>query len=243
MSRRDSNDSNNHSRDHTQGPPSSPSHGRTERQYHPIFAPNIPIFTTVGVNGPTPMPGMLTIICTPLTQPSDEQQRAQPERAEHTMMLAVIRVVTSGIPLNAVHSQEEMDQIITRLREAEGNTGGAPPASEAAIAKLEVREIGEAMLGSCEDDKPRCTICIEDMCKGEKASVLPCNHFFHGECVTPWLKKHNTCPVCRRSIEQEETNATDKMTGVQGESAVAADATATRESRDQDGDVRMAGCF
>ncbi|KAH8754799.1 hypothetical protein F5883DRAFT_572427 [Diaporthe sp. PMI_573] len=36
---------------------------------------------------------------------------------------------------------------------------------------------------------------------GEEVTVLPCKHWFHGECVVSWLKMHNTCPICRASIE------------------------------------------
>jgi len=105
--------------------------------------------------------------------------------------------------LDAVYSQEAFDRIITQLREANANAGGAPPASQSAIDKLQTKEVDDEMLGASEDNKPKCVICVDEMVKGEKASVLPCNHFFHGECVTPWLKQHNTCPVCRRSIEEE----------------------------------------
>ncbi|KAK4455090.1 hypothetical protein QBC34DRAFT_391543 [Podospora aff. communis PSN243] len=101
---------------------------------------------------------------------------------------------------DAVYSQEALDRIISQLREQAG-PGGAPPASQAAIDKLEVRELDEKMLGG--ESKSRCVICVDEMSVGEKASVLPCSHFFHGECVTPWLKQHNTCPVCRRSVEPE----------------------------------------
>ncbi|KAK0639193.1 hypothetical protein B0T16DRAFT_422601 [Cercophora newfieldiana] len=102
---------------------------------------------------------------------------------------------------DAVYSQEALDRIISQLREQSG-PGGAPPASQAAIDKLEVREIDDKMLGG--ETKTRCVICVDEMGAGEKASVLPCSHFFHGECVTPWLKQHNTCPVCRRSVEAEQ---------------------------------------
>jgi len=103
---------------------------------------------------------------------------------------------------DAVYSQEAFDRIITQLREANANVGGAPPASQSAIDKLQTKEVDDQMLGVC-DGKPKCVICVDEMVKGDKASILPCNHFFHGECVTPWLKQHNTCPVCRRSIEEE----------------------------------------
>lgn len=103
---------------------------------------------------------------------------------------------------DAVYSQEQFDRIITQLREQSG-LGGAPPASQTAIDKLEVRVVDEAMLGGGTEAKTRCTICIDEMAVGEKASVLPCSHFFHGECVATWLKQHNTCPICRRAVEEE----------------------------------------
>ncbi|KAK3314876.1 hypothetical protein B0H66DRAFT_563855 [Apodospora peruviana] len=105
---------------------------------------------------------------------------------------------------DAVYSQEQLDRIITYLREAQGQGGGAPPASQTAIDKLQTKEVDEEMLGTAAGDKPKCVICVDEMAKGEKVAVLPCTHIFHGECVTPWLKQHNTCPVCRRSIEELE---------------------------------------
>ncbi|KAL2944253.1 putative RING-H2 finger protein ATL53 [Bienertia sinuspersici] len=45
-----------------------------------------------------------------------------------------------------------------------------------------------------------CSICLgegyedEEMCK-----VLPeCNHVFHSNCIDQWLKKKQSCPVCRK---------------------------------------------
>ncbi|KAK3345015.1 hypothetical protein B0H65DRAFT_192547 [Neurospora tetraspora] len=113
---------------------------------------------------------------------------------------------------DGVYSQEAFDRIITQLREqhAAQNPGGAPPASQAAIEKLRVKDIDEQMLQGCQDNKTKCVICVDDMTLGDKATLLPCNHFFHGECVTPWLKVHNTCPVCRRSVEVEEAPESKK---------------------------------
>lgn len=152
------------------------------------------------------------------TQPQDQQQEQVPPPPSGIPMggvpfpggMGFIGALLSSV-LNgnnpatmsfgdAVYSQEALDRIISQLREQAG-PGGAPPASQSAIDKLEVRELDETMLGG--ESKSRCVICVDEMSVGDKASVLPCNHFFHGECVTPWLKQHNTCPVCRRSIEPE----------------------------------------
>ncbi|KAK3398707.1 hypothetical protein B0T20DRAFT_353592 [Sordaria brevicollis] len=100
---------------------------------------------------------------------------------------------------DAVYTQEALDRIITTLMEANPQSNAAPPATQAAIEKLPKKILDDQMVGP--EGKAECTICIDDMHKGEEATVLPCKHWFHGECVTLWLKEHNTCPICRMPIE------------------------------------------
>ncbi|EAA32691.1 hypothetical protein GE21DRAFT_6612 [Neurospora crassa] len=100
---------------------------------------------------------------------------------------------------DAVYTQEALDRIITTLMEANPQSNAAPPATQAAIEKLPKKILDEQMVGP--EGKAECTICIDDMYKGEEVTVLPCKHWFHGECVTLWLKEHNTCPICRMPIE------------------------------------------
>jgi len=47
---------------------------------------------------------------------------------------------------------------------------------------------------------PTCPICFTDFDMGTKTLFLPCGHIFHPQCVKPWLKDHNTCPVCRKEL-------------------------------------------
>lgn len=34
--------------------------------------------------------------------------------------------------------------------------------------------------------KVDCTICIDELHLGDEVTVLPCKHWFHGECVVPF---------------------------------------------------------
>ncbi|NWQ85046.1 PJA2 ligase, partial [Burhinus bistriatus] len=45
-----------------------------------------------------------------------------------------------------------------------------------------------------------CTICCSEYVKDEIITELPCHHFFHKPCVTLWLQKSGTCPVCRHVL-------------------------------------------
>ncbi|CAF0843452.1 unnamed protein product [Adineta steineri] len=50
------------------------------------------------------------------------------------------------------------------------------------------------------DDK--CAVCLSEYASGEKLKRLRCKHFFHSECIDPWLKTSTRCPICRG----EQTN-------------------------------------
>ncbi|NXE81958.1 PJA2 ligase, partial [Cochlearius cochlearius] len=45
-----------------------------------------------------------------------------------------------------------------------------------------------------------CTICCSEYVKDEIITELPCHHLFHKPCVTLWLQKSGTCPVCRHVL-------------------------------------------
>ncbi|KAK3318333.1 hypothetical protein B0H66DRAFT_233378 [Apodospora peruviana] len=110
-------------------------------------------------------------------------------------------------PANAVHgdvvyNEEALDRIVSQLMEQHPQSNAAPPASQTAIDQLEKKKLTDEMMGS--EGKAECTICIDEMHRGDDVTVLPCTHWFHGECVTLWLKEHNTCPICRRAIEARE---------------------------------------
>ena len=50
------------------------------------------------------------------------------------------------------------------------------------------------------DENVECGICLVDYNVGEEPCYLPCNgvHIFHRNCIEDWLKRQNSCPLCRR---------------------------------------------
>jgi E3 ubiquitin-protein ligase RNF115/126 len=101
-----------------------------------------------------------------------------------------------------VYSQEAFDRIMTELMEQQNGSTAPPPASEAAIRSLPKKKVDRSMLG--EDGKAECSICMDSVELGNEVTLLPCNHWFHGDCVTSWLKEHDTCPHCRKPISNND---------------------------------------
>ena len=97
----------------------------------------------------------------------------------------------------------EMLRILENNR-AEARRNAHPPTSEENLKKLKKFNMNEKY---CKKDKdgnyelPNCCICLSEIAKGEKTILLPCGHMFHYECCMTWLKKNNTCPMCRFEIK------------------------------------------
>lgn len=49
-------------------------------------------------------------------------------------------------------------------------------------------------------EKKCCSICLTDL-DTERVLRLPCEHFFHKDCLVNWLKRSTVCPLCRTDIE------------------------------------------
>jgi hypothetical protein len=78
-----------------------------------------------------------------------------------------------------------------------------PPTSKENLSKLKEFNMSEKYCKK-ENNKvelPNCCICLEEISLGEKSILLPCGHMFHSNCIVTWLKKNNTCPMCRFEIK------------------------------------------
>lgn len=52
------------------------------------------------------------------------------------------------------------------------------------------------LLDHVNDDQVVCAICCFNVVDGDRVGNLVCNHLFHVDCLKPWLKKKNECPMC-----------------------------------------------
>ncbi|KAM9324035.1 E3 ubiquitin-protein ligase RNF128 [Gastrophryne carolinensis] len=93
-----------------------------------------------------------------------------------------------------------------------------------AISQLQLRTIkqGDKVLGQ---DGDSCAVCIEPYKANDVVRILTCNHFFHKNCIDPWLLDHRTCPMCKCDIlkslgivaDEEEPDHTITIASVSNE--------------------------
>jgi len=89
-----------------------------------------------------------------------------------------------------------INEILARLLEAhEGRTN---PTSQEIIDSLHEVTVQQSHTESGDS----CAVCKDEYALNEKVIELPCSHTFHKDCIVPWLKQHNTCPVCRKSLPE-----------------------------------------
>ncbi|XP_061839388.1 E3 ubiquitin-protein ligase RNF115-like isoform X1 [Nerophis lumbriciformis] len=99
-------------------------------------------------------------------------------------------------PADYAWGQGGLDTVITELLGQLENTG-PPPAEKDMISSLPTVCISKEQ----KECRLECTVCREEYSSGERVKKLPCLHYFHSECIVPWLELHDTCPVCRKSLE------------------------------------------
>jgi hypothetical protein len=93
-----------------------------------------------------------------------------------------------------------LDDLLHYILMNETSHSGSPPASQETIDKLVRRTHNVQELGEC-------YISQEPFTENDVAICLPCGHSYKEESIIPWLRMHNTCPVCRISIANNQENS------------------------------------
>lgn len=94
-----------------------------------------------------------------------------------------------------------LDAVISELYGQFDNTG-PPPAKKEMISTLPTVSITKDQT----DCRLVCPVCKEEFSLDESVRKLPCLHYFHSECIVPWLELHDTCPVCRKSLKDVDNS-------------------------------------
>ena len=68
-----------------------------------------------------------------------------------------------------------------------------------------------------EEEETCCCVCLCEFSREEIVRRLPCDHYFHAECVDHWLKRSMTCPSCRWSLLSDD--GSDPEQGNAGEAS------------------------
>lgn len=97
------------------------------------------------------------------------------------------------------YENDEIERIVNYLLLHDQNKYGSPPASKEIVNKLK-EEMITKVLGS----ENVCSVCKEEFEVGNVILTLPCKHYFHKECISPWLTAHNSCPSCRFELPTDD---------------------------------------
>ncbi|CAG7911717.1 E3 ubiquitin-protein ligase CIP8 [Brassica rapa] len=96
----------------------------------------------------------------------------------------------------------EYDMLFEQFSQAGlANLRRFPPASRSFIKDLPMVQLDVE-----KDEGAVCAVCKDEMDVGTEAVGLPCDHKYHTECIVPWLKTRNTCPVCRYELPTDSTD-------------------------------------
>ena len=100
---------------------------------------------------------------------------------------------------------DNIDNIINQIMLNDTNKYGNPPASKNSIEKLKKYKINEEKIKEFGFENS-CAVCKDEFNIGEECLAMPCNHYFHGNCLLPWLKERNSCPVCRYELPTDDAD-------------------------------------
>jgi hypothetical protein len=103
------------------------------------------------------------------------------------------------------NNNDNIDDIITHIMLNDTNRYGNPPAAKKEVEKLKKYKIDEKKIKEFGFENS-CAVCKDEFNLGEECLSMPCNHYFHENCILPWLKERNSCPICRYELPTDDAD-------------------------------------
>lgn len=145
----------------------------------------------------------------------------QPQQAQRNITFGIGPVQVMFVPVRhhvmfvpGGPSSNDYERLIEEFLRNDPNNYGAAPATQENISKLKEFEYKPEICKNID-----CTVCQEDYKKGDKLVSLPCGHNYHKDCVTEWLVRHDSCPVCRKSLNGQNISHTENPQAQQSHSS------------------------
>ncbi|KAL9319322.1 hypothetical protein ACSQ67_015839 [Phaseolus vulgaris] len=73
---------------------------------------------------------------------------------------------------------------------------------------------GRGIQEACDDS---CSICLEEFCKSDPATVTNCKHDFHLQCILEWSQRSSQCPMCWQAISLKDATSQELLEAVEME--------------------------
>lgn len=95
----------------------------------------------------------------------------------------------------------EYEVLLGQFVDNEISLRSSPPASNSVVENLQTVVLTRE---DAENNNTVCAVCKDEISLGEQVKRLPCSHHYHGDCILPWLRIRNTCPVCRFELPTDD---------------------------------------
>ena len=121
---------------------------------------------------------------------SHGRQRRGPNRHEDTL--------PSSASDEWWSSDEDLERALAASLESEEPQSEVAQIEAAIQASLQdVSSEPSARLDASTAASASCSVCLEDITRGQNARALRCGHVFHTQCIARWLRTSRLCPICR----------------------------------------------
>ncbi|XP_072992986.1 uncharacterized protein [Typha latifolia] len=114
---------------------------------------------------------------------------------------------------------EAYEVLFGQFADHESSLKGSPPAAKSVVESLPSVVLTKEDIAN---DDVECTVCRDGILVEERVKRLPCSHYYHEDCILPWLAIRNTCPLCRYELPTDDPEY-EKWKARRGSSVVAQD--------------------